>query len=174
MNNKYNINEIIPRLYIGDYHSALSPSFMKEYNIKAVLNLTNDIPNRFKNKDIHYQQIYVEDSLKDKDLNIMYTNLPFIVEYIHTHRDKYKHNIYVHCHQGIQRSACAILCYLLKYHPYIAKTIDDGKKFMVKKRPIVFHNGQCINFESSIKKYIKNFVKSNKKTKTIKNVVKSK
>lgn len=162
--NDPNNNKIIDNLYIGTWLEASDPSFIKKNNINVILNLTTDIPNKFRKK-LTYARVSVDDSLEKKDFDIMTKHFPFIVEFIHKHRDLDNKNVLVHCYEGIQRSAVAVLAYLLKYHPNLAPNIRTGKKFIESKRPIVFHNGENINFYSSLYKYYSKYIKDTKSTK---------
>jgi len=92
-------NKILPRLYLGNKQAAKSATFMKEHNIKAVLNCSKerDISNYFKDSNIEYMRVPVDDSLKKKDFDLMYQLIPAIVEFIHMHVDILKENTFVHC-----------------------------------------------------------------------------
>lgn len=90
--------KITNKLYLGNYQAAKDRDFFKDKKIKAVLNCTRDIPNHFAhNKDIEYMRIPVEDSLKDKDFDLMYEYFPAIVEFIHKHVSLQNNNLLVHC-----------------------------------------------------------------------------
>jgi len=93
-------NKIIDRVYLGNHQAAKDRDFFKSKKIKAVLNCTKekDISNNFAHhKEIEYMRIPVDDSLKDKDIELMHQYMPCIVEFIHKHAVIGKNNILVHC-----------------------------------------------------------------------------
>jgi protein-tyrosine phosphatase len=90
--------KVMNKIYLGNYQAAKDRDFFKDKKIKAVLNCTKDIPNHFAhNKDIEYMRIAVEDSLKEKDFDLMYEYFPAIVEFIYKHANLQGNNILVHC-----------------------------------------------------------------------------
>ncbi len=141
------------RIFIGNSDAAKNREFLKSNNIKAVLNCTTDVPNYSRNDaGIEYMRIPVEDSLKEKDYKLMFKYLPVAVEFIHKHADIENHNILIHCWAGQQRSAVTVLAYLITKK---GKTLEAATKCMMVKRPEVFHCGKTINFDVSLKKYLK-------------------
>lgn len=152
---------IIDKLWISNGETSQIPSFFKDNKITAVLNVTKDIPCKFKNK-LDYGRVYVDDSLKQVDYDIMTKCLPYCVEFINKNRNIDGKNVLVHCHEGAQRSAVSVLAYLLKYHPDISPTIKKGANFIHSKRPIAWHNNNAINFDQSIYKYYNSYIKPQK------------
>lgn len=155
-------DKIMDRLYLGNFQAAKDRDFFKTKKITAVLNCTKDIPNHFAhNKDIEYMRIPVEDSLKDKDFDLMHQYLPCIVEFIHKHVNIGKNNILVHCWAGRQRSSISVAAYLVAKYDM---TPHDACKYVLDKRPESFHHGVSLNFDGSLLKYYKD-LKKHKKTK---------
>ena len=142
-------NEVISGLWIGDAVAAVDPEFFKKYNIKAVVNVTQDVEMPFKNLGVEYLHLNIDDSLKEKDINKMIFYLPMAVEFIKKERDKGK-NVLVHCFAGLQRSACVVVAYLSIHHKM---TIKEAVILLLKRRSIVFHNGSNINFLESLMFY---------------------
>lgn len=151
-------NKIMSKLYLGNINAAKSKEFMKKYNIKAVLNCSKekDIPNYFCSSGIEYSRIPVDDSLQQKDYDKMYLLLPSAVEFIHKHVDILKQPILVHCWAGRQRSACAVVCYLMEKH---GLNPDEACKLVMSKRKEAFHFGLSVNFDQTINKYHKKIQK---------------
>lgn len=147
-------NKIINNLYLGNCQAAKDKDFFESQKIKAVLNCSKEIPNYFrKNKNIEYLRIPVDDSLKQKDLDLMLEYMPLIVQFVHKHVFILKQNILVHCHAGRQRSCIAVATYLVaKYNmnPF------QACEFVLKKRPESFFFGNSLNFDSSILKFYSN------------------
>lgn len=156
-----NANLIIDKIWISDCDTSQSSKFIKNNKISAVLNMSKEIPNKFGNK-LDYGKVYVNDSLKQQDYDIMAKNLPYAVEFIHKHRDLDGKNVLVHCAAGQQRSCAAVLAYLLKYHPKIAPDIKKGGNFIHSKRPLAWHNNNAINFDQALGKYYKTIHKTKK------------
>jgi protein-tyrosine phosphatase len=151
-------NKILPRLYLGNKYAAKSKSFMDAHKIKAVLNCSKekDIPNYFKDSSIEYMRVPVDDSLQQKDYDKMFLLLPSMVEFIHKHVDILKQPILVHCWAGRQRSACAVVCYLMEKH---GLNPDEACKLVMSKRKEAFHFGKSVNFDQTINKYYKKIQK---------------
>lgn len=156
-------NKICDHVYLGNYQAAKDKQFFKDKKIKAVLNCTKsvDVPNHFAHiKDIEYMRIPVDDSLKEKDFDLMYQYLPCIVEFIHKHADIAKQNILIQCYAGKQRSAISVAAYLVAKRNM---TPNEACKFVMDKRPEAFHHGLSVNFDQTLKKYSKTL--NTKKTK---------
>lgn len=151
-------NKIISRLYLGNKKTAKSKSFMKKHNIKAIVNCSKkrDIDNYFKNSDIEYFRVSVDDSLLQKDFDKMLLLIPSAVEFVHKHVDILAEPCLVHCYAGRQRSACILVCYLMKYHNF--KPLD-ACKFVLQKRNEAFHFGLSVNFDQTINAYYKQLQK---------------
>ena len=145
-------NKICEHVYLGNYKAAKSKDFFEKRKIKAVLNCTIDLKNTFRNSNIEYMRIPVEDSLKMKDINLMTLYMPCIAEYIHKHADIQKHNIFVHCHMGRERSVAAVVAYLMKFK---SMTPHSASKLVMDKRPEAFFYGKSVNFEKSINAFYK-------------------
>jgi dual specificity phosphatase 12 len=147
------VNRIMPRLYLGNFQAAKDREFFQQKNIKAVLNCTKavDIPNHFAHiKDIEYMRIPVDDSLKQKDFDLMYQYMPAAVEFIHKHVDVQKNNILIQCYAGRQRSAACVAAYLISKHKM---TPREACKLILEKRPEAFHYGHSLNFDQTLEKY---------------------
>ena len=131
---------------------------MDAHKIKAVLNCSKekDIPNYFKDSSIEYMRVPVDDSLQQKDYDKMFLLLPSMVEFIHKHVDILKQPILVHCWAGRQRSACAVVCYLMEKH---GLNPDEACKLVMSKRKEAFHFGKSVNFDQTMNKYYKKIQK---------------
>jgi protein-tyrosine phosphatase len=147
-------NKIMDRIFLGNYQAAKDRAFFKEKRIKAVLNCTHDIPNHFAHiKDIEYMRIPVDDSLKQKDYDLMFQFMPAAIEFIHKHAALQKNNILIHCYAGRQRSAILVAAYLVEKFNITPK---EACKIVIDKRPEAFHYGQSLNFDQALTKYYKN------------------
>ena len=136
-------NLIIPGLWLGNIEAAKNREFMKNNNIKLIINCSNDIPNYFNNY-INTIRVPVDDSLMDKDFVIMSKYIPTIIEIIYD--NLYRGNsVLVHCYAGMQRSAC-IVCAFLMYYFHI--NTYEAVIYIKSKRNIAFT--PYINFLKSL------------------------
>lgn len=153
-------NKIMSKIYLGNIDASKDKDFFKDKNIKAVLNCSKDIPNTFKNSDVEYMRIPIDDSLKVVDYNKMYHYLPAAVEFIYKHAVLQKNPILIHCYAGRQRSAICIAAFLVAYHnltPY------EACLHLTKKRVEAFHFNLSLNFEQSLEEFYKDIKKCPKK-----------
>ena len=151
-------DQITNKIYLGNFQAAKDKNFFKDKKIKAVLNCTKDLPNHFaNNKNIEYMRIPVDDSLKQKDYDLMFEFMPCIVEFIHKHANIQKQNIFIHCYAGRQRSCIAIAVYLVSKH---GLTPHDACNMIMKKRPEAFHFGKSLNFDQALNKYYRKYIKN--------------
>ena len=146
-------DKITEHIYLGNFQAAKDRDFFKDKKIKAVLNCSKDIPNHFAhNKEIEYMRIPVEDSLKQKDYDLMYEFMPSIVEFIHKHNNIQKQNILIHCWAGRQRSAISVSAFLVSKY---GMSPQDACKMVLNKRPEAFHFGKSLNFDQALNKFYK-------------------
>lgn len=154
-------NKILPKLYVGNCEAAEDKNFFKEKNIKAVLNCTKDVENKFaSNRDIEYMRIPVNDNLRESDFKMLYKFFPVIVEFIHKQIIIQGNTLLVHCIAGRQRSIAAVTAYLMKYH---GLNPHDACKFILEKRPEAFHHGLSLNFDQALKWYYRDLQKEKNK-----------
>jgi protein-tyrosine phosphatase len=144
-------NEIEKGVFLGNYRAAKDKEFIKNYKIKAVLNCSKDIPNYHRHLDIEYVRIPIDDSLKKKDIDLLYDHLNFIVEFIKKHVNA-NQNIFIHCYAGRQRSAASVAAYLMNTKNISA---GDACRYILSKRKEAFHYGLSLNFENALCKYEK-------------------
>jgi protein-tyrosine phosphatase len=150
-------DKISDKILLGNFQAAKDREFFKKNKIRAVLNCTKEVDNYFaNNRDIEYMRIPVDDSLKEKDFELMLEYLPIIVEFINKHANIQKNNILVHCVAGRQRSAISVAAYLVKFHQM---TPHDACKYVLDKRKEAFHFGKSLNFDQTLNKYYKRHVK---------------
>lgn len=169
-NNNISVDQIIPRLWLGNYKAALNNNFISQNKIDLIINCTPNIPfiNNINNnsKDLETFRIPVYDSLLEKDIILMEQYFKIIIPLLLRKYTIEKKNILIHCHAGKQRSAIltAALLKVLLDHNYInikeiPKQISKYKQFinifnyMLSKRPKVFSYGLRINFEKTYFRY---------------------
>ena len=140
--------KVLPNVWLGDKSAAKNKSFFKKMKISAVLNMTPNVCCHFQN--VQYLQIPVHDSMKKRDTEKMLEYFPIATEFIYQTSVVEKQNILVHCSLGRQRSASAIVAYLIKYYKM---TPYNGMQFILNQKVDTFHWGQSVNFAKSLNKW---------------------
>lgn len=150
-------NKITNHIFLGNFQAAKDKDLFKTHKIRAVLNCSKEIPNYYSHhKDIEYMRIPVDDSLKQKDYDLMFQYLPVIVEFINKHANIANHNILIHCHAGRQRSAISVAAFMVAK---CGKTPQEACKIVMEKRPEAFHFGKSLNFDQALNKYYRAYIK---------------
>lgn len=143
--------KILPNIYLGDGRASSSDSFFAKAGIRAVLNMTPNIPNTFCSDDrIEYLRIPVYDTHGKRDFNRMYQYLPVITEFMYKTSVLERKNLLVHCALGRQRSCAAIVAYLIKFYKM---TPIEAMDFIISRKPDSFHWGKSANFAKSLNKW---------------------
>lgn len=166
-----NANEILPNLWLGNYHAALDIDFLKRSGINMIINCTKSCPFfyeisvcDYKIKDLETYRIPVNDSLLEADFIRMEKYLRVVIPLLLRKYTVEKRHILIHCHAGKQRSAivmAALLKVLLdnRYITLPTTTSDNDSQFtkiynyLLTKRHNVFTYGFRINFISSYKRF---------------------
>lgn len=144
-------NQITTNIWLGNFIESSNIDFIANNNIKVIINCSKDLPFYFSEKEVPYRyRIPVNDDKQENSLYDMYLYLPNIVHKIKKHVDN-NHNIYIHCHAGMQRSACVVCAYLMYYHNM---TFEESYNYLKLRRSIVFTPN--VNFKKSLLSYYKN------------------
>ncbi len=139
---------IIDNIYLGNYIDSSSEEFMKHANINVIINCTKDSLFYFNGHEVKYKyRIPVDDDRQENSMFIMLQYLSNIIDIIRFHVMRGEH-IYVHCHAGMQRSACVVAAYLIRQYKM---TPQEAVYFIRNKRPIAFT--PFINFQKSLDNY---------------------
>lgn len=132
-------DQIIPRLWLGNFNSSQDKEFIKKNRITVIINCTKDLP-FLQINGVYKYRIPIHDNLQKEEIVAMTHWIGRILPIIENHYQKGK-SILIHCAAGMQRSAIIVLCYLCRYR------ISDPKIALIElrdKRPIVFY--PYINF----------------------------
>ena len=135
-----NFNHIIDNLYLGGCFSAMNWDLLCTYNITNIINVTEDVPNIY--KELDYLNIQLKDDGEDKFTK---EELDKCIVYINNNQNK---NILVHCMFGRSRSTTIILYYIIKKYKY---TINDAIELIKSKR---YYINPSINFIENIEEVL--------------------
>ena len=126
-------NQIISRLWLGNFNSSQDIDFIKRNNITVVINCSKDL-RFFPSSNIYKYRIPIDDNLQITEIVSMTDWIDRILPIIHEHYTEGR-VILIHCAAGMQRSAIIMLSYLYRYH-----TNDAGYAlYLIKsQRPIAF------------------------------------
>ena len=142
--NKYHeYDEIIPNLFIGNFHSLKYAS-----KFAFIVNCTNNIS--FPKSCTNCMRISINDDPFDCDKMLIIMKRLDILEKIRNFV-KNKQPVLVHCYAGRQRSACLIAAYLIYKYNY---SIEQAYKYIIFKRKEAFYYGKSYNFHKSLLNYI--------------------
>ena len=139
--------EILPNLWLSGHKYAKNKGFLRSKNIKLIINCSTNIDFVDGLDDIKKIRIPVNDSLQEKDIQLLTKYLPKTSLLI----EKYFNNldpVLVHCYAGKQRSATVITSFIMK------QTNLDIKMLIAliqMKKSNAFR--PCINFMQSLKDY---------------------
>ncbi len=138
--------EIVPGLWIGSRGNATSASWVRDHNIKFIVNVSRDIPTPFSDA-VQTYRIPVHDS-HDENKNII-KHWPITSAAID---DVLSHGggVLVHCYAGIQRSAATVTAYLMWKRCLTAR---NAMKFVNSKKGETFNWGQRATFWEALKKW---------------------
>ena len=152
------IDEIVPQLYISNVFTSNNIDILERYRIKAVVTVINDYQ-KPENVLLYYRlhsisSLYI-DIPDDPNANIS-NDFDVTYRFIKDNINK-GHNVLVHCHAGISRSATIICNYLIRnYYRELSEnhkvnyltpkeTVYTFVLFMRKKRPIIHPNDGFMN-----------------------------
>ncbi|GFR02176.1 dual specificity protein phosphatase 16 [Trichonephila clavata] len=139
---------ILPFLYLGSQHDALSRDVLQHYNITYQLNVSTNCPKPDFIQDSHFMRIPVIDNYCEKLLPHFSKAFQFL--------DKVKESsgcVLVHCLAGISRSATVAIAYVMKT---LKMTSDEAYRYVKSKRVTISPNfnflGQLLEFEKQLQR----------------------
>lgn len=147
------INHIYNGIYISSWYTSTNIPLLNRYDIKTVINVTNNKKNSdlleiYTKNDISDYQFHFDDDSNENIIQCFDT----VYDIIEKTRSQ-KKNVLIHCMAGISRSSTVAAAYFMrKYRFYDAsKTIVDLQKF----RPIINPNSgfrkQLVTYSHIIK-----------------------
>jgi len=130
------MSEILEKLYLGRVFDSKNLKFLTSTGITHIVTVAEELAPVFPDK-FTYLHIKVED-------HDFFKYIPYfdqIADFIDNAITKENGAVFVHCMYGINRSATAVICYLIKYHKM---TCDQAKKFTRERRRVVWPNAGFI------------------------------
>lgn len=125
--------EILPNLYLGNARNSTDLEALERHQIRYILNVTSDLPNRFKNnEDITYLQIPIDDHWSQNLASFFPQAFAFIDEARQKHL-----GVLVHCLAGISRSVTITVAYLMQK---CGMTLNDAYDFVKKRKANISPN----------------------------------
>jgi protein-tyrosine phosphatase len=106
-------NKIITNLYIGNHESPTDKEFLKNNNIKLIINCTKNFKYNLEDT-INIVRLDITDFNSPENNIIVALKINDILEIINIYINS-NEGVLVHCHMGQQRSAMVVACYLMKY-----------------------------------------------------------
>ena len=125
--------EIFPKLWICSKKDLNDNGFIKSRSITCIINCTISNDTKDIDKSIDYLRIPISDNpaiSSTTDNELMLSNLPMIVEYIHQKLIINK-VVLICCNTGMQRAPSIVAAYLMKYGKVSLKksiTYIQGKR----------------------------------------------
>lgn len=136
-------HEIIPRIWLGNFQSATSHEWLTSHRIEAVFNCTKNIPFALIDPIVKYR-IPLDDNLQAEEIR---NARLWSFEAVYRVAGEYNagKNILIHCHAGMQRSACLVAMFLI----FITRCKPDIAIAHIKaRRPVAFLHS--VNFKDAI------------------------
>lgn len=135
---EYDVNEIVPGLWLGNLKAASSEELLKMHNIKTVFSVMDKHYLVPKYHSVNYYVLPIDDRETcrkniDNMVDVCVTNI---------HKLLKSTNILVHCKNGHHRSAVIVGCYLMKYWDMDYETVV---KFINMVRPYALRRHTCMS-----------------------------
>ena len=136
---EYDVNEIIPNLWLGNYKAACDKKFLNDYKIKNVITIMDNFDNNCRYNNIRYVNIPI------KDKSVCNINFNEIFEktnkFIKLCLDKGE-SVLVHCKKGHHRSAAIVVGYLIKHENW---GFVESVKYINNLRPYALRRDTCMS-----------------------------
>jgi protein-tyrosine phosphatase len=137
------MSKIIENLYLGNIDDVQSVKFIRENNIKLIINAAIEVIVPI-HEDVNIiMNLQWHDSMEQ---SINFCFLDYLTNVIHSFLKENK-AVLVNCFAGISRSSTIVIAYMMKYHNM---TFDEAFNYVQSKRWIVNPNP---NFRMILKNY---------------------
>jgi protein-tyrosine phosphatase len=136
------VDEIIPRLFLGNEKSSYDLAFLQKYNIKYIIRMMPEFDKTREYPGITYYHIPIRDSKSCVGSKINYQHmlhhLTLLIDILLKRNDG---SILVHCKRGHHRSASVVAAYLVKYK---GLSYQESINYIKKIRPFALRKTTCI------------------------------
>lgn len=144
------VDEIIPRLWLGNYKAAYNKNFLEKYQIKHILTIMDFFDLNYKYDDIDYLIIPLKDKQTCSISNMFEKTNEFIYNAL-----KKEENILIHCKKGHHRSASIVAAFLIKY---LEIDYNSAVMYINHIRPCSLRRDTCmtqhlLNYSKKLDKY---------------------
>jgi len=129
--------QILPHVFIGSVYFARDKSILKALNIKYILNVAQECNNHFESDaelGIQYLKIGMVDNVSPNNNITVYFNDCFA--FLEKARNE-NARAFVHCVQGVSRSATVAIAYLIKHYGW---SFSKALSHVQEMRPVVRPN----------------------------------
>eukprot|EP01084_Bolivina_argentea_P312143 540389_1 len=129
---------IVDELYLGDMNMAQNEEMLSKLYITHIVNVTM-FENWFEGK-IKYLNIKLYDSVNEpisKYFDQVITFIDIALNENYNSKNKIKNKVFVHCAQGVSRSATFVIAYCMKKYIW---NFNDAFQFVLRKRPSINPN----------------------------------
>ncbi|CAF2720449.1 unnamed protein product [Rotaria sp. Silwood2] len=138
-------HEIIPRLFLGDYRLAMDSIRLKKLGFTHILNAAEGRKfGQINTSATYYEEVgikYKGFSIIDSPAYKIGIHFQDAIQFLEEALNNKKNRVYVHCQQGISRSATLIIAYLL--HTYEHMSLFDAFQLVATRRRIWPNDGFC-------------------------------
>ncbi len=160
-------NEVYPNIFIGGCDISKDRDFLKNNNIKIIVNCTKDLKNHFEplllndietapenvkewiyNNSIKYYRIPIDDNSRETEIQNFYLITKSILNDLESEYNK-GNKILIHCLAGIQRSCSLTACLLMKL---TGKNLKEVTEIIINNRKQAFFGGRQFNFIDALLK----------------------
>ena len=131
------INEITPKLYLGNNEGAKSKENLHKLGITHIL-VVGYYLHEYYPEDFTYKTIEIEDNEKGKIINYLLPAIEFI--------DRAE-KCYVHCRAGVSRSSTIVIGYIMLVNHM---SYESAREFVEQKRKVIEPNE---NFVGQLKQF---------------------
>lgn len=140
----YNI--IINNLYLGNINKSMDLEFLKNNNIQAIINCTENEPFSEYFDDKLKLRLPINDSKEYENIENFKSLIPESIKFINycLNNDK---RIYIHCYWGLMRSATIVACFLIKkYNLSPSDSIQIIKDQRPRAIPSIYNFNEILNY----------------------------
>jgi protein-tyrosine phosphatase len=131
------IDEITDNIYLGDFRAADDINILRDNGITHIINCAKDMPEVYPG-EFEYLSLNLKDTANEDLTEAISVSMQFI---------KNAGKVFIHCKQGVSRSASIVIAYLIKIKNM---KYDNALMFVQMKRFCVNPNP---GFESQLRKY---------------------